>query len=890
MMQSRLAAGFAAVLALAGVTRSAAQTGSTEPATRATGAPGSVARAARVTVTPKIDGLLNDPVWQSAQPIGDFVQRDPDEGQPATEATEVRVLYSNDALWIAIRASDSRARDIVAILSRRDDYSPSDEVTVMIDSYRDRRTAFAFTVNAAGVKRDAFLYEDTNRDDRWDAVWDAKTSVDSAGWSAEFKIPFSQIRFSGAANQTFGFNVSRRISRNNETQFWRLVPKQSSGYVSLFGELTNLDGIKPPRRFELLPYTAATNHSRPATPGNPFEPGVTRRANFGGDVKVGLTSALTLTATVNPDFGQVEADPAVVNLSAFESFFAERRPFFTEGLDLFRFRLSDGDGNGDGSSEELFYTRRIGRAPQGGANPRGGFAQLIDRTTILSAAKVSGKTRSGWSLGMLGALTDREEAQVLSGAGQRFTDAVEPRTGYGVARIQRELRNGQTVISLFGTSVNRSLPENLSWLHSSAYSGGLNWSHRFAANTYQLSGRLAGSLVRGSPEALLLTQQSSARYFQRPDNDYTELDSTRTSLSGFDLGLNAGRTAGKFRWNANVSARSPGFEVNDLGFMRETDFLGQSIWLNRRWLEPGKVFRRFNLNVNQWSSYTFGWDRRNLGGNLNLNYTLLNYWNGWMGLNRNLGGLSPTALRGGPAFIKPPQTNGWFGFETDSRRAFRTGGNGWGYIEDESGSWGYGVNLNFSWRPSPNVDLSASPGLNRSRDAWQYFTQATVATVPEYVLAGLNQTTASMTIRSNVTFSPTLSLQLYAQPFVASGTWDTFKRVIAPRADRFADRLETFGPDRASRDPNGAVLIDVDGNGTRDITKGSPDFTYLSFRSNLVLRWEYSLGSTLFLVWQHGRSGSDTDGRFRFGERLGDLFRSPADNVLLVKLNYWLGL
>jgi hypothetical protein len=302
------------------------------------------------------------------------------------------------------------------------------------------------------------------------------------------------------------------------------------------------------------------------------------------------------------------------------------------------------------------------------------------------------------------------------------------------------------------------------------------------------------------------------------------------------------------------------------------------------------VFRRFNLNLNQWSGYTFGGDRRHLGGNVNLNYTLLNYWNGWMGINRNLGGLSPTALRGGPAFRSPGRVNGWFGFETDSRKPFRTGGSGWVFSEDETDSWGGGFNLNFSWRPSPNIDLTASPGISYNRDVWQYVTQAVVATIPQYLLADLRQTTASMTIRSNLTFSPTLSLQLYAQPFVASGSYDGFKRVIAPRADRFADRLETLGPAQASRNPAGDVLIDIDGNATPDVTLGNPDFTYLSFRSNLVLRWEYSLGSTLFLVWQHGRSGFDTDGRFRFGHRLNDLFQSPADNVLLVKLNYWLGL
>ncbi len=888
MLRSHRASHWVALLVLAGFGGAAAQSEGTGGGARSSGAGKPVARAARVALPPKIDGVLSDPAWQSAEPIRGFVQRDPDEGLPATEATEVRVLYSDEALWIAIRASDSKAQDIVAILSRRDEPSPSDEITVMIDSYQDRRTGFAFTVNAAGVKRDAFLYEDTNRDDRWDAVWDAKTSVDSTGWSAEFKIPFSQIRFSGSATQTFGFNVSRRISRNNETQFWRLIPRQSSGFVSLFGDLTNLDGIKPPRRLEVLPYTAATNHSSPATAGNPFQPGVIRRANFGGDVKVGLGSALTLTATVNPDFGQVEADPATVNLSAFESFFAERRPFFTEGLDLFSFRLGDGDG--DGSEEALFYTRRIGRAPQGRADPRGGFAERIDRTTILSAAKLSGKTRSGWSLGVLGALTDREEARVLSGGGQTFGDVVEPRTGYGVARVQKELRNGQTVVSLFGTTVTRSVPDNLPWLHSGAYTGGLSWSHRFAANTYHFSGRFSGSLVRGSREALLATQQSSARYFQRPDNDYADVDSTRTSLSGYDLGINGGRTAGALRWNVNLTARSPGYEVNDLGFMRQTDELGQSVWINRRWLQPGKVFRRFNVNANQWSSYTFGGDRRNLGGNINLNYTLLNYWGGYLGLNRNLGGLDPTVLRGGPGFIRPGTTNGWTGFETDGRKPFRAGVNGWAFAEDESGSRGFGLSVRFSWRPSPNVNLSAAPGVNVNRNNRQYLTRASVAQQSEYLLAGLKQTSASMTFRSDLTVSPTLSLQLYAEPFVSSGSYLSFKRVVAPRAARFADRVQVLGPDRAARDPNGDVLLDVDGNGTQDLVLNNPDFTYLSFRSNVVLRWEYSLGSTFFLVWQHGRSGFDSDGQFRVGDRLGDLFRSPADNVILVKLNYWLGL
>ncbi|MEZ4588239.1 MAG: DUF5916 domain-containing protein [Gemmatimonadales bacterium] len=847
-----------------------------------------VATAVRaLPAAPKVDGKLDDPVWQTAPRFGGFTQRDPHEGQAGTETTEFQVVYSNDALYIGVRAADSRPEQIAALLSRRDDWSPSDEITVMIDSYYDRRTGFSFTVNAAGVKRDVYLFNDNNEDSRWDAVWDAQVAIDSAGWTAEFRIPFGQLRFSRSPSNTFGFNVSRRITRLNETQQWRLVPKDASGWVSLFGDLTNLAGIEPPRRVEVQPYVAASNFSSPAVAGDPFHTGVDRSASLGGDFKVGVTSGLTLTATINPDFGQVEADPAVVNLSAFESFFAERRPFFTEGLDIFRFRLAEGDG--DGANEELFYTRRIGRAPQGEADPRGGYAESIAQTTILGAAKLSGKTRSGWTIGALGAVTQAERARVVDDAGLPHHDPVEPGTGYGVFRLARELRGGQTVIGVFGTTVQRSLSPELDWLHSSAYTGGINWSHRFADNTYQLSGRVVGSRVDGSPEAIARTQQSSTHYYQRPDAEHLDYDPTRTSLSGYTVALNGGRTAGNWRFSVGGEARSPGFEVNDLGFQRESDRLNQFIWINRRWLTPGSVFRRFNLNLNQWAGWTYGGERRYFGANFNANFTTLNYWGGWFGLNRNVEGLSTTALRGGPSIRTPGNVNGWFGFSTDDRRAVSADVFGNFNVRDEGAGHNAGVGFGLAWRPSSNVELRLGPNFNYNRDAWQYLDTPTVEGEPVYLFGELTQRTASMTLRSNVTFSPSLSLQVYAQPFVSSGSYQGFKQVTAPRADRFADRFDPFG-EAATRGADGEVTIDVDRDGATDLTLENPDFTVLSLRSNVVLRWEYLLGSTLFLVWQHGRSDYLADGRFRFGERVGDIFRSPSSNVLLVKLNYWLSL
>ena len=846
----------------------------------------SVAVAVRaIPGAPRVDGVMDDQAWDLAPVFADFIQRDPDEGEPGTEPTEFRVLYTDDALYIGIRAYDSQAEEIASLLTRRDEWSPSDQVGVMIDSYRDRRTAFQFVVNAAGVKQDAFLYDDTNQDRRWDAVWHVATSIDADGWTAEFVIPFNQLRFSKADLNTFGFNVFRRINRLNEEQYWRPLPKSAQGRVSLFGDLTGIENIAPPRRLEIQPYTLARTTQTTPEVGNPFQTGSAGSATAGVDIKYGLGSALTLSATINPDFGQVEADPAVVNLSAFETFFPERRPFFNEGLDIFRFGLGDGDG--DGSQESLFYTRRIGRRPHGSPDDRGGYAETVDQTTILSAAKLSGKTQDGWTMGLMGALTDEESAAVIDSDGNSFADVIEPRTGYLVGRLAKDLRGGDTQVGVFGTSVQRSLTDDLEFLHSRAYTGGLNWSHRFKDDTYQFKGRVVGSRVEGSEAAITRTQRSSARYFQRPDADHVAVDPTRTSLSGYAVAMNFGKMAGNWRWATGLDTRSPGLEVNDLGFQRQSDRTTQWVWINRRWLEPGKVFRRFNVNLNQWAGWNYGGERLFAGGNLNVNYTLLNYWSGWFGVNRNFSGLATSQLRGGPAINRPGALNGWFGFQSDSRKALRGGAGGWIWLQDENDSRGGGVNVNASWRPAANIDLTASPGINWNRDEWQYIQRADVAGNDEYVFGDLQQTTVSMTLRANVTLSPTFSLQTYVEPFVSAGRYESFRRVVSPRAARFWDQFEDFD-DQQVIDTDGEIGLDFDRDGVADTDIGNPDFTFLSFRSNLVLRWEYSLGSTVFLVWQHGRTGFNSQGRFNVRSSLSDLFAADQENVFLLKVNYWI--
>ena len=835
---------------------------------------------------PTIDGKLDDPVWESAIPFSDFTQREPNEGDAPTEETEFRVLYTDAALYVAVRAWDSRPDEIAAQLTRRDIESPSDWLGIAIDSYRDRRTAFVFLVNPAGVQRDIYFFDDGDEDESWNAVWDVGTSRDEQGWTAEFKIPFSQLRFPNSDEHQFGFNVYRKINRSNEELFWRVAPKAEPGFVSKFGDLHGIEGIRPPQRVEILPYTVLTGAKAPSEQGNPFQGGTSRNASFGGDLKFGLTSNITVDATLNPDFGQVEADPAVVNLTAFETFFPERRPFFNEGSDIFRFSIGLGDG--DGENESLFYTRRIGRAPQGQADDRGGYAEQIPQTTIYGAAKVSGRTPGGWTLGLATAVTAEEEAQVVDADGTRFYDVVEPRSEYMVGRLARDFRGGLTQVGFFGTAVQRHLPENLQYLRNSAFTFGANWNHRFLDDTYSFSGRIVGSRVGGSEEAIERTQRSAAHLYQRPDNDYLTFDPTRTSLAGFASQMSFGKIAGDWRFSTGFDTRSPGFEANDLGFMRDADRTIQWVWLQRRWQQPGKVFRSVYLNFNQWSVFNYGWDRMNTGGNVNVNFTLLNYWNGGMGVNADFSGLSAIALRGGPAFVQPGSWNVWFHFNSDYRKPIRAGLGGHIWRQPEAGSWSWGVNHNLSWRVAGNLDFTAAPGINRELDTWQYLTTEETLGEAQYVFGELYQTTVNMMFRGNLTFAPTLSLQLYMQPFISTGDYRSYSRVDDPRGSTWGDRIENFDDDQVSV-ADEEVYFDLNRDGISDFDLENPDFTYLSFRSNAVLRWEYLPGSTVFFVWQHGRSEYNNGGEFNLGSGVSDLFGADATNTFVVKVNYWLG-
>ena len=853
----------------------------------------SAARAIRARpAAPRIDGRLDDPAWALAPVQSDFTQREPHDGQPATERTEFRVLYTDEALYVGVRAFDSQPDKIVGHLTRRDQNSPSDWVIVTIDSYRDRRTAFDFWVNPAGVKLDLFRYDDVNEDPTSDAVWDVATSRDSSGWTAEYRIPFSQLRFAAADRHTFGFNVVRQVARTNELAAWRPLPQSAQRIVSLFGDLDGIEGIKPPRRLEILPYSVGRTARTIAEAGNPFRTGSETVARAGADLKFGVTSNLTLDATVNPDFGQVEADPAVVNLSAFESFFGERRPFFTEGANIFRFPIALGDG--DGANEQLFYSRRVGRAPQGSPDvPSGGYAEDVQQSTIQAAGKLSGKTPSGWTLGLLGARTAQMRALVEDSLGVRTRDVVEPATTYLVGRVAHDFRGGRTVLGMFGTMTHRTLTPALDWLRSSAYSLGLDWTHRFGGENYRFRGWAVASDVRGSTAAILRTQRAAARYFQRPDRDYgSPLDSAATSLGGFASQVEFGKMGGgHWRFMTALDTRSPGFEVNDIGYMRDADRTIGVLWVGYRETQPSKLFLRYGVNFNYWNAWNYGWDRLSNSGNVNGNLMFRNYWGANFGVERSQPGLSQGALRGGPALRTNGATSAWGGVFSDERKKLR----GEFFLnvgrEDGTGTRSVGLNPFLAWRPNGRVDLSVGPSVSWNRDDWQYLQQNDALGARQYLFARIDQTTVAMTVRANVTFTPTLSLQVYGQPFVSAGRYSGFKRASAtPRASSYANRWDVFGADRLIRAVDGGVAVDLDRNGSADIDLGNPNFTVTSFRSNVVLRWEYRAGSTLFVVWQQNRNGFASDGRFTVDGAARSLIGTMPENTFLVKLNYWLSL
>ncbi len=843
-----------------------------------------------------LDGKVDESAWIFTDNSSDFTQRDPIEGEPATESTSFSILYDNENLYIAIKALTNDNSTIKGILSRRDENPPSDWVFVSIDSYNDNRTAFEFGLNPVGVKRDLRRFDDTNRDVNWDANWEGKTSINKDGWYAEFKIPFRELRFDSEDSKVWGIQIYRYIAEKNEEDYWAFWPKNESGYVQHYGDLTGLSDISKQRRVYLMPYVTGS-YTKADFLTNPVHPNSFNYGNsIGLDAKIGITNNLTFDLTLNPDFGQVEADPAELNLSAFESYFREKRPFFVEGGNIFNFSLGIGDG--DQSSNSLFYTRRIGRAPHHYASDDDGYETNPAATRILSAGKISGKISSGWSIGVLDAITAKETGSVKFEDGiPTIKETVEPLTNYFVSRVQKDLREGKTTIGGIFTAVNRNIEdEHLDFLHAKAYIGGIDFDHYLFDNKYEIEGAFALTDVYGSQEALLETQTSSRHYFQRPGTDHLKIDSTATNLRGFAHKFAFSKIRGEhWRWAFGEWAFSPGFEANDLGFHRQTDSQIQFLWAQYRQDDPGKYIRRHSTNYNIWNGSTFGNETIGQGGNVNGNLTFMNYWAIGGGIGFNLPGYHTTATWGGPAVKTDSRINLWSFIASDKRKPINIelfGFRG----ENGSGSHWFGFEPNINWRPTENFSLRANLGFNQMHDSWAFWSDYEAledlqTEQFDYLMVEMDQKTVSATIRLDLTLTPNLSIQYYGSPFITAGKYKNFKKLIDPDGDEFSDRFLDYEQSAQNYNEENEIWeIDYDHDGVTNYEISNLDFNYKQFNSNLVIRWEYKTGSTLYLVWSQGISDSIENGTFNYSKDLKNLFKSDIENVVLLKFSYLLNI
>jgi hypothetical protein len=836
-------------------------------------------QAVRITQAPRIDARLIEDIWRTAPVATGFIQREPEEGIPNPENTEVRFAYDDEALYVGLRMFSKVPANIRALVTRRDNETSSEMSCVSMDTYRDRRTAYSFCITPAGVRLEFYHASDDvdDGDEDWNPVWDASARIDSAGWTAEMRIPFSQLRFSKASVQDWGLNLLRYVPARNEESYWVLVKRTENGWSSRMGSLTGISGVRPSRRIEALPYIAADSRSAAHfDPADPFNKQYTNRARFGGDMKMGLGSNLTLDMTVNPDFGQVEADPAVVNLSAYETFFDERRPFFLEGADLLNQR-------------NLFYSRRIGAPPPGSGS--GDYVERLANTTILGAAKLTGQLRPGLSIAALGALTDHETVRTFDSAAspQLGRTLVAPRTGYAVASVRQLFGKNASTLSALVSAVHRDVKPGdalASLLTRDAYSALLDGRLRWAGGKYDFNAFVAFTNVRGDTAAILRQQLSSRRYYQRPDADHVEVDPTRRSLSGTIFNMSHSKMSGAhWLWDIDYQQTSPGFEPNDMGRSGGVDNTNLSMNVRWRQTKPSKLYRRWEVGTGASRNWNFGGLTRPGSQFVYTDWTLPNFFSANVELSYRPRALDDRLTRGGPV-MGTPSESGW-SLELDSPDGKRTS---WsldlGHSWVENGGWGQEIGTEFNFQPSDRLEISVEPRWERGADARQYLTsEATANTATyntRYVFGRVDLSEISSELRLNFTFTPNLTLETVVQPFAASGRFSGFGELSAPGSRD----LRVYGTSGTTitKNVDGSHTVD-DGAESFDID--NEDFNDRSLRTNAVVRWEWRPGSTLFLVWQQSREHERPFGDAR-PSHLAQAFGAKADNFFALKVSYWI--
>lgn len=838
----------------------------------------------------KVDGVLDEKEWKNAEEGKDFVQFEPVEKAKPSQKTVFKILYDENNIYVAVKAYDNEPEKIERRMARRDSWE-GDLAVVQFDSYYDKKTAFIFSVNAAGVRSDAITSNDNlnNDDPTWDPIWSAKTSKTEYGWCAEMKIPLSQLRFSKKEHQIWGLQIGRFLFRNNEWDIWQFVSKEKSGWVSRFGTLEGLSNLKPKRQIEIAPYVSLNFQKYEKEEGNPFADGNDWLYNGGIDGKIGITNDLTLNFAVNPDFGQVEADPSEVNLTAFETFFPEKRPFFVEGSNITDYQLTP--GGSPWSQDNLFYSRRIGRSPQYYIYDdlsENEYAKVPENTRILGALKLTGKTKNGLSVGIVESFTNKEFAEIDS-VGKRRKEVVEPYTNYFTGRLQKDLNDGNTIIGGIVTSVNRIMDsDNIDFLANNAYTGGMDFMQYFKDKKYFLSVKGAGSYINGSTDAISEQQISSRRYFQRPDVDYLVYDSTLTSLSGWGGNLTIGKQSQKgLNYGFNLSLRSPGFELNDVGYLRRANSIFHFVWVNYNITEPFSIFRSLRINTNEWSGWDFGGVSTFWGGNISSRAQFKNLWSLRINFTKERYNIDNSLLRGGPAMKTPGSFQYGLNIGSNSTKKLKFFAGFHNSIAGNNSGNSYGIYGRISYQPINVLSLSISPRYNFNNTQLQYVETAEYQNEERYLFAEMNQKTVALTLRINYNITPDFTIQYYGAPFISAAIYSDFKKITNADAKHYPDRFELFSENNINYFADDEMYgIDESGGDNYDYYIGLPDFNYQQFRSNLVLRWEYKPGSLLYFVWSQDKTDAVSDGTFNLGQNLRDMFKISSRDVFLVKFSY----
>jgi len=829
------------------------------------------------TEKPLIDGNLSDECWKTGEWAGNFTQWIPNEGAKPSQPTQIKILYDENNIYVAIRAFDSEP-DKISIRSGRRDQFNGDAVGINFDSYHDHRTGFEFNVTAAGQKIDLVLTNPMDADYSWNAVWYVEVGKEDSAWTAEYEIPLSQLRYSGDYDQIWGMHCWRWIDRLQEESDWEPQTSLGAGMLYNFGEIHGIKGLSPSRRIEIMPYSVGRLKTFKSEVENPFaDKGRLWFGNIGLDGKIGLSSNFTVDLTINPDFGQVESDPSVMNLTAFETFYEEKRPFFLEGKNIFNFEFDDAS---------IFYSRRIGHSPTYYPNlNENEFIDYPDNTTIISALKLSGKTSGGLSIGVLQSLTAIENAEISS-AGLNRDVRVEPLTNYFIARVQQDYKEGNTVLGGIFTSTNRFINDShLNFMNRNAFTGGIDLLHQWNDKEFYVDAKFVGSLISGNSDAISVLQNSPTRYYQRPDAYYLDYDSSLTQLSGYGGKVKVGKgSRGFWRYSTALSWYSPGLDLNDLGYMQIADFIKQENSLSYFVNQPESIFRTYSIGLSQFNNFDFGLDHLSSGGGLSVYLEFLNKWAINTSVKYTAQSLDTRLLRGGYAMLIPPAWGNSFYIRTDpSEKIFFDLTTNISLADHQSKKY-YSITPGTSIILSNTLKLSLSASYSFNLDELQYVNTSSDNYENKYILGKINQHTLGFTFRIDYNITPELSIQYYGSPFASVGKYSEFKNVTNPKADNYYDRFSHLDVVQTGDE---YVIIEPNSPSSKLVYFRNPDFSFSQFRSNLVLRWEYLPGSQVYLVWSNERTYFENPSGNSVNKAISLLKDIYPASIFLIKFNYW---